>query len=369
MKNHRVCLFFNDLAIYRKAIYKMIDQEYECDWYIEDVDTGVKEFDQAELKNVYRLPVKNLGPFYTVNRLIPLLRKDYDIYLVLGATRNLTLFFFCLIKKLFYHHKRIYFWTHGFYGKENRVEELFWKKPLFKLPDGLFPYSEYSKGIMIKKGFNPDTIYPIHNSLAYEEQLLLRGSLKLSRIYNEHFNNDKPVLIMIGRLNMRKHLDMLFYAVSLLKEKGEDYNIVIIGDGEDKSKLEKIAKERGLTDNTWFYGACYDEKTNASLLFNADMCVVPGDIGLTAIHSLMFGVPAITHNHFEYQGPEFEAIQPNVTGDFYVYGNVESLAETIRKWFRTHKGDREKVREACYNEIDTNWNPYYQMKVLKEHLK
>jgi len=27
------------------------------------------------------------------------------------------------------------------------------------------------------------------------------------------------------------------------------------------------------------------------------------------------------------------------------------------------------VRKACFNEIDSNWNPYYQMDIIKKNLK
>lgn len=367
MKN-KVCLFFNDLAIYRRAIYTMIDREYDCDWYIEDVDTGVKCFDEKELSRVYRMPIRNLGPFYRTRGLLKLLKKDYDVYFMLGSTRNLSLFVFGLVKKLFYPNKRLYLWTHGFYGKESKLEIVLWKKPLFKLADSVFPYNDYSKQLMVEEGFNPDNIHPIHNSLDYDSQLELRKSLKPSGMYKSHFGNDYPVLIMIGRLNLRKHLNMLFEAVYNLRQRGEMYNIVLIGDGEDRLQLERLAKDKGLMDTTWFYGACYDEKQNAILLSEADMCVVPGDIGLTAIHSLMFGVPVITHNCFKYQGPEFEAIKPGLTGDFYEYGSVESLAEKISLWFNTNNDNRESIRDNCYNEVDNKWNPYFQMNVIKHHL-
>jgi glycosyltransferase involved in cell wall biosynthesis len=368
MNSPKVCLFFNDLAIYRKAIYTMIDKEFDCDWYIEDINTGVKLFDEKELQRVYRLPVRSLGPFYCVKGLLQLLKKDYDVYLMLGATRNISLFAFGVTKKLFFPKKRLYFWSHGFYGKESSLELALWKKPLFKLADAIFPYSEYSKALMIKNGFKEEVIHPIHNSLDYEEQKNIRNSIEPSNLFNKHFGNSNPVIIMIGRLNMRKHLDMLFEAVDLLKKKGELYNIVLIGDGESRQSLEQLADIKALDNQTWFYGPSYDEIQNASLLFNADVCVVPGDIGLTAIHALMFGTPSITHNCYKYQGPEFEAIKPGVTGDFYEYGSVSSLADTISKWFLDHKDKRENVRKECYKEIDTNWNPFFQMEVIKKYL-
>ena len=104
------------------------------------------------------------------------------------------------------------------------------------------------------------------------------------------------------------------------------------------------------------------------MLYNADICVVPGDIGLTAIHSLTFGVPVITHDCFKYQGPEFEAVKEGVTGSFYEYSSVDSLAKHVRLWFESHRLDREAVRQACYHEIDNYWTPEFQLSVLKDYL-
>ncbi len=66
----------------------------------------------------------------------------------------------------------------------------------------------------------------------------------------------------------------------------------------------------------WLYGACYDEEIIGELIFNAQLCVSPGNVGLTAMHSLVYGTPVITHNNFSNQSPEFEAIIDGKTGSF-----------------------------------------------------
>lgn len=364
----KICMCFNDLALYRHAIYLKIDREYDCDWYIEDIDTGVKEFSDTELKSVKRMPVIKLGPFYWERGLLGLLKKKYDIYFTLGATRNLSLFVFCLLKILFFPKKRVYFWTHGFYGKESKTELFFWKRPLFRMPDGLFTYGDYAKMIMVKDGFDEKKIYPIHNSLDYETQLALRKEIRPSNIYIDHFGNTNPVIIFIGRLTKVKQLDLLIEAVYKLRSNGELYNVVLVGDGSERTMLEEKVAAGELSSQVWFYGACYDERENAELVYNADVCVAPGNIGLTAIHVLMFGCPAISHNNFSLQMPEFEVIKPNKTGDFFVCGDSTNLADVIQKWFSEHKFNRDEVRIDCYKEIDTNWNPNYQMEVITKNL-
>ena len=86
------------------------------------------------------------------------------------------------------------------------------------------------------------------------------------------------------------------------------------------------------------------------------------------MHVLMFGCPAITNNDFNTQMPEFEAIQDGITGAFFTANDSLSLAECIKQWFVGHKGDREKVREACYKEIDSKWNPHVQIEIMKKTL-
>jgi glycosyltransferase involved in cell wall biosynthesis len=86
------------------------------------------------------------------------------------------------------------------------------------------------------------------------------------------------------------------------------------------------------------------------------------------MHSLVFGTPAITHNSFEWQMPEFEAIKEGKTGAFFERGNVESLAVAIQRWFDS-QNDREQTRRECFQEIDENWTPEYQIKMLKNHIE
>ena len=364
----KYCFSFNDPSLYREAIYKMMDTNFNCDWYFDEMDSNLKSFDVSQLKRVHELKRYNWGPFYWVKGLISLLWKDYDVYLMRGATGNVSSFFFLVLKKIFFPRKKVYFWTHGFYGKESYLEKILWKKPLFKLTDGNFCYGNYSRDCMIKEGFDPNKLFVIYNSLDYEVQKQIRKRLSSSSIYKEYFKQDAPVLIFLGRLTKVKRIDLLLNAIAKLKDKGFSYNLVLIGDGEERPFLGELAKNLKIENQIWFYGACYDEEINAQMIYNSDLCVAPGNIGLTAMHVMMFGCPALTHNDFKWQMPEFEAIKPGFTGDFFERNNIDSIADTIHKWIVDHSEDRNKVREYCYEEIDNIWNPYNQIKILKNHI-
>lgn len=361
-------LVFNTAPRYRENIYKAIDQEYDCEWYFGKKLGDIQEMDYSVLKEVRRY--KSYGNpsklFWKCGILSLLFSKERKVFLTIAESRSLTDYVFFGLSRLF--KKKVYVWTHGWYGKENKIEATL-KKWQFNHVDGIFVYSNYARNLMIKEGLSAEKIFTIHNSLLYDQQKALRESIVPSTIYKDHFCNDTPTIIFIGRLTKVKKLDMVVDALSKLKAKGENYNLVFVGDGVEKKNLEAKVTEMGLQRNVWFYGACYDEKKNAELIFSADLCVSPGNVGLTAIHALTFGCPVITHNCFKWQMPEFEAIQTGVTGDFFEMDNVNALSDCISHWFASKADERDEVRKACFNEIDTKWNPYFQMEVLKKNLK
>ena len=363
----RLCCIFNIPSLYRETIYTELENNYDCEWYFENEAVDIARFDTSKFKNVNTLiHTSVLGRAYCMKGLFRQLwrRKDFDGYLIVGAPMCLSIWLLCCFLRVFRPQKKIYFWTHGWYGKESRIERII-KKTFLRLADGLFLYGNYAKKLLLKEGFHDAKLHVIHNSLSYNIQFKLRQQMRITDVYEKHFKNSDPVLLFIGRLTPIKKLDMLIDALSKLQKRGKKYNLVFVGDGSEKGPLKEQVEALNLSEQVWFYGPCYDELTNAELIYNADLCVAPGNIGLTAIHVLMFGCPAITHNDFSYQMPEFEAIVPYKTGDFFERDNVEALASVIDRWFMQNNQLRECMREFCYNEIDQNWTPHYQMKVIK----
>lgn len=358
-------IYINKLPLYRRSVFKLLDKSYNCNWFIDaNTDSSVKCFDENELKVVNKLHIIKIGPFVWTIGLLKLLKFNTKNYLLAGATRNISLFIFLVIKFCFFHNKKVYLWTHGYYGKETYLIRLY-KRLLFKLADGVFLYGNYSKNLMIKDGFKESKLHVIHNSLSYDTQFSLRNTSTHTNIYRDHFNNSYPNIIFVGRLTREKNIQLLLDALSILKSKSEPYNITFIGDGDIYDDLRVKTHLLDLDKNVWFYGASYNEKINAEFLFNADLCVSPGNVGLTAVHSMMFGCPVITHNDFRYQMPEFETIVNGRTGAFFKHDDCYDLANTIHKWFADNQYKREEIRTNCFEVIDSSWNPIFQLNVIK----
>ena len=360
----RICLVSLYPSHYRDQIYHMMEEELDCSFIFGQYPSSIKQLDLSSFKRVKEvdnLPIGK-GRLYRMPGTIKHL-KGYDVIIDDMGILCITSWYNLLMSKL--RRQDVFIWSHGWYGREGFVKK--WIKRLYShLSKGMFVYGEYAKQLMVKNGFEEAKLHVIHNSLNYDQQLVLRRSMKQTDIFTSFFKNNNPVLCFIGRLTKVKRLDQILSALSLLKQKSAEFNLVFIGEGEVLDDLKQQAERFNMTQQVWLYGACYDERTIAELLYNSDLCVAPGNIGLTAMHAMMFGCPCLSHNDFSSQMPEFEAIKEGVTGLFFEKDSIDSLSESISKWFSEYSTDRESVRQSCYNEIDTNWNPHHQIEIIKK---
>lgn len=363
----KTALIYNFAQHYRTNIFTLMDKEMDIDFYFGDHYLNVKKMDYSLLSHkVTEVRNLHLGPFCWQTGVVSLAFKKYDTFIMLGEPFTISSWMLMILSRLM--GKRVFFWSHGWYGKETRLKALI-KKAFFGLANGTMLYGNYAKGLMVKEGLNADKLTVIHNSLMYDRQIEIRKSLHSTDTYREHFGNSNPVVVFVGRLTQVKKLHQILQAQAICNENASPFNLIFIGDGEEMESLQKETVRLGLEKQVWFYGPSYDETELSQLLYDADICVAPGNIGLTAMHAMAYGCPCISHNDFKWQMPEFEAIKEGVTGTFFQRDNVESLADSIKKWIRQHSSQREEVRKACFKEIDEEWNPHVQLERIKGAIK
>jgi glycosyltransferase involved in cell wall biosynthesis len=108
----------------------------------------------------------------------------------------------------------------------------------------------------------------------------------------------KPVVTYLGRLEAYKRVDVMLRAMALLSDRFPDARILVIGRGDERAKLEALARELGLADRTHFTGFVTDEERNA-LLSETRVCVCPSEKegwGLTVIESNATGTPVVARD-------------------------------------------------------------------------
>jgi glycosyltransferase involved in cell wall biosynthesis len=371
LQKNKICCIFNLAPHYRSAIYKLMDKELNCDFYFGDqVDTPIKLMDTNELKG-YKKTVKNIKIGYKSymwqKGVVSLVFKNYKYFILTGEHNFLSSLVISFFSRLL--NKKVFLWMHGI----KTEQEYYWKEKLhiysfYNMSTAFLLYGDYSRNLMIKKGFNGKKIFCIYNSLDYDTQLIIRNGLVETKIYENYFGNTYPVLIYVGRLQKIKKIEQILESMHKLKNEGVFCNLIIVGENADDINFSQQIAGFGLEQNIWLYGPCYKEEKIGELIYNADVCVSPGNVGLTAMHCFVYGTPVITHNNFENQMPEFEVIQPGINGDFFIEDNLEDLTEKVKTWINLDKLKREEVRLSAYKIIDEKYNPHYQINVLKQVL-
>lgn len=367
-----MAIVYHYVAHYRRSIFQHLSKDTEIDFTIisgRELDMQISTLDEKYANRPLSCGgikwrfVKNRWFF---GKLLwqqglhnELLKQNYNVVIFLGNAYYLSTWVQAILCK--FRRVKVLMWGHGMLRRENFLKRIV-RRMFYGLAEGHFIYSSRSIAIMRTSGLASKKYYLINNSLDYDTHYALRR--KMADTPSPFDNDNSLKLIFIGRLTLQKKLDLLILAQSLLLERGRNIHAYFIGDGSILNDLEALGASLGISDHLHFLGACYEESKLATYIYHADICISPGEVGLTAIHSLSFGTPVISHGNFDHQMPEFEAIIDGETGTFFDENSVVSLANAIDR-LKPALADREKVRQACYNMIDNNYTPTYQCDVFK----
>jgi|CXWL01.1.fsa_nt_gi glycosyltransferase involved in cell wall biosynthesis len=290
-----------------------------------------------------------------------LMNTRYDGVVFLGDPHYLSTWVAAIAARLI--RKPIFFWTIGMHRPDQgltRIVRNLWHK----LPRLVLVYGEYAKSLMVMGGLATERIAVIGNSLDFEEQShIFEGITKAPPL-----RPSVPLLIAIGRVTARRQLDKLIEAVALLTAQGVEVRARIIGDGSARLALENLANKLGVAASVEFLGAIYDETIIARHMYEADLCVVPGIIGLGAIHAHSYGTPVITCGDWAIQAPEAEVIVPDKTGGFCRWDDAKSVAEAIQAWLSEDR-EREQVRRECRAAVAQRWTPVRQRELIETAIR
>lgn len=370
MKNiNKICCIFNYAPHYRAPIYILMDRKLHCDFYFVMHKTNPFKMMKYEglkgFKKILRyVPIH--PNFHWQKGAISLVFKPYRQFVLTGRPTSISTWIILIVAKIL--GKKTYLWTHGWYGDETRLKKIV-KKIFFKLSHSVLLYGDYSRNLMIKEGFPTHKLVCIYNSLDYDKQIEARKKLIGSSIYQDYFQNNYPTLLYVGRIQNVKKIDLLIEALNTLSQEGVYCNLVVIGPTIEDESIKELVDSYKLIESVWFYGECYEEEKLGELIYNADVCVSPGNVGLTVMHCLVYGTPVITHNNSTNQMPEFEAIEQGVTGDFFEEGSVTDLCDKIKTWISIPLEQRDIVRRKCYKIIDERYNPHKQIDILLNTLR
>ncbi|MEX5295232.1 glycosyltransferase [Kocuria sp. CPCC 205268] len=128
---------------------------------------------------------------------------------------------------------------------------------------------------MRRNGF-PDSVLAVSNGIRITDYEAHEGE--------QRQQTGPPTILFTGRLAVEKNVDVLIEALSVLPAE-LDAHLELVGDGEQRPALEKLARGLGVADRVRFRGYVPDEELRAAYL-RADVFCQPGTAELQSLVTL-----------------------------------------------------------------------------------
>ncbi|MBK0295739.1 MULTISPECIES: glycosyltransferase family 4 protein [Priestia] len=318
------------------------------------------QFSMSKVKQFREVATPNLKHFFTKrygsynDRILNHQRLIY-VYEKMLETINLEKYDILHAQDLF---------TANILGRFNE----FYNKPLFYTPHGMFT-SNRLKFNIIKKSSVEEAYFTELESKAIEyashiivlsdsfrEPLIKLGAKNrnittvitgidypVNQREGKEKDSQKLVITCVARLGPRKGHNYLFDALARLKKYTSNVEVLIVGDGQMREKLEKQKKALGLSMVN-FLGSRDDVP---SLLNKTDIFVLPtinDSLPISIIEAMHSGTAVISTNC----GGIPELIKHNKTGIIVEPGDPKQLAHAL-KFLITNKEVRNKMSTTAKN--------------------
>ncbi|KAB2923264.1 MAG: glycosyltransferase family 4 protein [Bacteroidetes bacterium] len=195
---------------------------------------------------------------------------------------------------------------------------------------------------LLANGFAPERVHHVHYGVNHG--LFRRTGVAKSAT---------PLVGALGRLKKYKSFDHLIEAFAIVKREMPDARLEIVGDGDDRPRLEQLTRTLGLTESVAFAGFV-SEQEKVDRLNRMHVAVntsAKEGWGLTATEANACGTTTVSSN---VQGLR-DAVVDGETGLLYEYGDREQLAEKVLLLLRDANLRERLERQALVRSKEFDW--------------
>jgi glycosyltransferase involved in cell wall biosynthesis len=191
------------------------------------------------------------------------------------------------------------------------------REKILQAADAVIAVSNFMKELAIKIGAEPEKIKVIYNSIDFLPQPPAWQDPK------------KPVLVFAGRLTPWKGVEMLIGILPKLKQKYPEIIFEILGDGSEKEKMEKLARDLSLEKNMNFRGRVSEEESHKIFARSSIFVLNSNYEGLphSVLNAFRVGVPVITTS----VGGNPEVVENGKNGLLAAYNDERAWEEALLK--------------------------------------
>jgi glycosyltransferase involved in cell wall biosynthesis len=166
------------------------------------------------------------------------------------------------------------------------------------------------------------------------------NTLEIGKLRSE-YKNRKKSFFTIGRNTIKSEMDFL---ISVFSELGASLHVI----GAEKNDFRD-----NVGNNIKFYGQLTDETPIAAVANKCCAFVYAGDVGLSLIHAMAYGLPPIIHSNLDDHMPEVAAYKKLSKKVSFRKGNRLELRKIINS-FDPAEYDGHSL--DCIRVIETNFN-------------
>jgi glycosyltransferase involved in cell wall biosynthesis len=171
-----------------------------------------------------------------------------------------------------------------------------------------------------------------------------------------------PRLVNIGRIVEQKGQAILVQAAALLRDRGIEFEIEIVGDGPMRGEVERLIGEFGLEDRVRVAGYKNDDGVLESLLAARALVMPSFAEGLPVVffEAMALGRPVVTTAIAGHP----ELVEPGKTGWLVPAGAVEPLADAMAEVLRSEPFELERMGRAGAARVAERHDPVASAKHL-----
>ena len=159
---------------------------------------------------------------------------------------------------------------------------------------------------------------------------------------------DKKIFTTLGRLDYNKNQMLLLKAAKEVKKQRDDFMIYILGDGEERSKLEKYIDDNKLNKNVKILGFVENPYPYVKNSVATVLTSLSEGFSLALVESVMLNTPIISTD----VGVARELIENYNCGTIVDY-NERELAEVLTRYLNKYDGYKEIFSIGDEYELNT----------------
>ena len=258
--------------------------------------------------------------FLSVFKLNKILKKNKPDYLIVHLITFIPLFLL-----IFNKYKTKFILRISGYPKLNFLRKQFWKLINNKIFLVTTPTKSTLKSLVNEKVFSSNKISYLPDPILKIKEIQIK---KKENNVNEKELSKKNSLIAIGRLSKQKNFSFLIEAFYEIQKKYETLNLFILGEGEDRKKLEKKISDLNLSKKIFLVGYkknIYDYLKNSKIFVLSSLWEDPGFVILEAgyLNKIIFSSDCPN-------GP-IEILNEGKSGFLYKSNSIKSFVENFGK--------------------------------------